>query len=214
MGSTLPALGPAEFRDRLERQAGRLAPEVLARLYLHFEYLVRWNPRLSLVGPGTAGELVERHYAESLAARPLLPAAGAVLVDVGSGAGFPGWVLAAARPDLEVWLVEPRRRKWAFLRHVTHRAALSCRCLDARVDAALRDRLPSTIDRVTVRAWRPAAAEWRALRQALEPAGRVLHWRSARPPAPPPGFRVGRTVALPGSDRTVTELLIGRDETP
>ena len=52
-----------------------------------------------------AGEVVERHYGESLAALPLAPAEGR-LVDLGSGAGFPGWVLAAARPGLEVTLVD------------------------------------------------------------------------------------------------------------
>ena len=106
MPSSLPDLSRPSFTERLRACAGEPLPErVSAALWAHYEELRRWNERISLVGPGTADEVVERHYGEALAALPLLGDA-ASLLDVGSGAGFPGFVLAAARPALEVTLVE------------------------------------------------------------------------------------------------------------
>ena len=69
---------------------------------------------------------------------------GERLLDLGSGAGFPGIVLAAARPDLEVTLLEARERKWAFLAAACRRAGLACRCLNARVSANPAD-LPAEL---------------------------------------------------------------------
>src|SRR5947209_4043348 len=129
----LPRLTPEELATALAAVSPEpLAPAVTAALHAHYLELARWNRTLSLIGPGTAGEIVERHYGESLAALPLVPEEGE-LVDLGSGAGFPGLVIAAARPRLAVTLVEARERKWAFLQAAARRAALPCRCLNARV---------------------------------------------------------------------------------
>ena len=112
MSAELPDLSLDEFRRRLEATSPvPVGPEVLDRLLAHYQELRRWNPSLSLVGPAAAADVVERHYAEALSGLPLIPAGARVLVDVGSGAGFPGFVLAAARPELEVTLVEPRQRR-------------------------------------------------------------------------------------------------------
>jgi len=175
-------------------------PEILDRLHAHHEELVRWAPRVDLVGPGAAPELLERHYAESLAALPLLPEGSARLVDIGSGAGFPGWMLAAARPDLEVWLVEPRERRAAFLRAATRRAGLSARVLAARVAAASRPLLPEAIDLLTVRAVRLDSGLFAALSGHLAPGAELLAWSGAEPPSVPEGSRLLDELPLPGSD--------------
>src|SRR5438132_9440850 len=115
MGVALPALTVEAFAaELLAHQPEPLSEAVVSALFAHYEELRRWAPRLALVGPGTAREVVARHFGESLAAVPHLPAAAGRLVDVGSGAGFPGLVLAAARPSWTVTLVEARERKWAF----------------------------------------------------------------------------------------------------
>ena len=198
MGATLQDLGPEAFRTRLTASS----PETLTAatqdaLYAHYQELRRWNPTLSLVGPGTADEVVERHYGESLAALPLLPPAPATLIDVGSGAGFPGFVLAAARPNLQVTLVEAQERKWAFLEAACRRAALPCRCLNARVAAPLPADFPALIDLVTARAIAPEALA--PLLERLAPTGRVLLWATGTPELG--GLAAGRTIALPGSER-------------
>ena len=96
----MPELTPAEFEDRLPGLFARAADRRDRRGALaHYRFLLRWNRQTSLVGPGTIDEAVETHYGESLAALPLLgDAEGKTIVDIGSGAGFPGFVLAAARP--------------------------------------------------------------------------------------------------------------------
>ena len=210
MGAQLPDLSRPEFGRRLRASVGEelsdhLPERACAALWEHYRELRRWNPRLSLVGPGTAERAVERHYGEALAALPLL-AAAATLLDVGSGAGFPGLVLAAVRPDLAVTLVESRERKWAFLQAAARRAGLSCRCLNARVDAAFD---PGPMDLVT---WRGIhlPAETRAALAAR--AGRVLVWSGAAEPAPPDGWRGARRVALAGSERRRIVEWVPREE--
>lgn len=98
MGAQLPAIPEVEFIENLKRESPvPLSASVLQMLWSHYEELRRWNPGLSLVGPGTAVSVMTRHYGESLAGLALLDEmgpCGGVLVDLGSGGGFPGFVLA------------------------------------------------------------------------------------------------------------------------
>lgn len=87
-----------------------------------------------LVGPREVPILWERHLLNSAAVSPLLPPDG-LLVDVGSGAGFPGVVLAAMRPDLEVVLLEPMERRVVWLEEAVERLGLTnARVLRARAE--------------------------------------------------------------------------------
>jgi 16S rRNA (guanine527-N7)-methyltransferase len=102
---------------------------------------------------------------------PVVPAAAlpepGTLLDVGSGNGSPGLVLALVRADLEVTLLEPRARRWAFLREAARSAGRSVRVLRARHDA-----YPGPAARtVTLRALALPLAE---LAPLVEPGGRVL----------------------------------------
>lgn len=146
MAGELPAI-PIELFERRIRKvyAGTLSSVTCECLHRHYEELRRWNPHLSLIGPGTREEVVERHYGESLAALELLdkPVARAVL-DIGSGAGFPGLVLAAARPEIDVTLIESRNRKWSFLQTAIRRCGLvNVRAIECRIEAR-----PDVLDKV------------------------------------------------------------------
>lgn len=238
MPPELPALTEVEFSRRLaDASPEGLSPlpaDALQRLFVHYEELRRWAGTIALIGPGAVGELFERHYAEALTALPWLPplpaqaggsGPGRRLLDLGSGAGFPGWILAAARPDLDVTLVEARERKWAFLATAARRARLSCRCLNARVSARSlaeppergdRIDLPERIDVVTVRALRLEAKTWSALVPHLAPGAQVLLWSGEVAEPPPAPFVAGRTLALSGSHRFLREycLPIALPDTP
>ena len=178
-----------------------LSPETVLALHQHYQELARWNRTLSLVGPGTAAEVISRHYGEALAALPLIPSGARQAVDIGSGAGFPGIVLAAARPGLLVTLCEARERKWAFLAAATRRASLPCRCLNARVGLPLPAGLPEEIDLVTARAVRLEPEVLEALASRLTPGGRILLWVGEDVPDLPPNLLPGRELPLAGSAR-------------
>jgi 16S rRNA (guanine527-N7)-methyltransferase len=183
---------------------------LIERLFVHYQQLRLWNERHSLIGPGTAEQVIERHYGESLAALSLLEPVSR-LMDLGSGAGFPGWVLAAARPELEVWLVEPRQKKQAFLRSAAQKASLSCRVLGAKVGASLPGDFPVEIDLVTVRALKLQPEAWSSLMGRMTSEARVLRWVGGAPQRPPGGFVIARRVPLPGRRRSLEELRRTKD---
>src|ERR1700688_795506 len=202
MGAKLPAIPRADF----ERGIAAVSPEPLpadamSALYAHYLELARWNERLGLIGAGTAEEVLVRHYGEALAALPLIPPSARRGVDLGSGAGFPGMVLAAARPDLEMTLVEAREKKWSFLVAAARKASLPCRCLNVRVASPLPDGLPESLDLVTVRALRLEADVLDAFARRLTPGGSVLLWVGERDPELPSRLLPHASLRLIGGDR-------------
>src|SRR5438105_127511 len=91
-----------------------LAPVAAEKLERYLELLLTWNRKINLTAITEPTEIVDRHFLDSLAVLPALGPA-ATLVDVGAGAGFPGAVLAIARPELRIACVESIRKKVAFL---------------------------------------------------------------------------------------------------
>lgn len=98
-----------------------LAQDQVRALFSHYELLKRWNLKINLTSIRSPEETVIRHYCESLFFAAHLPEspAGTTIVDIGSGAGFPGVPMAVLRPDWEITLVESRQRKAVFLREST-----------------------------------------------------------------------------------------------
>ncbi|MCB1562553.1 MAG: 16S rRNA (guanine(527)-N(7))-methyltransferase RsmG [Alphaproteobacteria bacterium] len=92
---------------------------VFAKLELYHALLLKWQKALNLVSPKTLDDAWNRHFIDSAQLVPLLEGESRTLVDIGSGAGFPGLVIAMMRPDLEVYLVESDERKCEFLRTVS-----------------------------------------------------------------------------------------------
>lgn len=126
--------------ERLEKQAALLA---------------RWNPRINLVSQASLEHVWDRHFADSAQLWSLRPAGARLWVDLGSGAGFPGLVVAAmaaeSDPALEVRLVESDQRKAAFLTAAIREAKLPATVLAERVE-----RLPPLqADVVSARALAP-----------------------------------------------------------
>lgn len=198
----LPPLSLESFAAELAKHSPEpLSPRTAEALYAHYQELSLWNQRLSLVGPGTAGEIVERHYGESLAALPLLPSEAQVGLDLGSGAGFPGIVLAAARPGLAVTFVEAREKKWAFLLAAIRRASLPCTALNVRVGVPLPAGLPARLDLVSTRALKLDPEMLAVLAERLSETGCFLLWVGGDDPELPPALAVDGSVRLPGSDR-------------
>lgn len=135
---------PSERMRLAERYAELLATDGVVR---------------GLIGPREAPRLWDRHLVNCALLAELMPDGGAVC-DVGSGAGLPGLVLAIARPDLHVTLVEPLLRRTTFLEEVVADLTLSnVEVVRARADALHGER---RFDVVTSR--------------AVAPLGRLLDW--------------------------------------
>ncbi len=102
-----------------EKLGLHLHDEAVDRLYIYFRELRRWNRKMNLIAKGSSGKrIIENHFLDSLTLLPFLKGSGTHLLDVGSGAGFPGLVCGAAALDVECTLVEPRLKKVSFLRHI------------------------------------------------------------------------------------------------
>jgi len=138
--------GPEEFASKTG-----VSRETLARLKAYADILADWNARHNLVARSTLPDLWRRHFWDSAQLTPLIPATARTLADLGSGAGFPGLVLAAMRPDLAVTLHEATTKKCAFLQAAADRMGLPVTVQNAR----LEDLRPHTFDVVTARALAP-----------------------------------------------------------
>lgn len=121
------------LRDQLEilqngcRKWGiDLSPAQREKFSLYIENLLLWNQRINLVSSKDIGRLAQRHFLESLAPLKLIPIKeGEEVLDLGSGAGFPGLPLKIARSDLLLSLTESTRKKALFLQKMVDLLRLS-----------------------------------------------------------------------------------------
>lgn len=109
--------------------------ETRQRLALYEAELRRWQRVKNLVGRTTLDAFTVRHLADSLQLADL--ADGEVWADLGTGAGLPGLVVAIARPDRLVHLVDSDSRKCAFLRHAARTVGANVRVWEGRIDSIL-----------------------------------------------------------------------------
>ena len=109
-----------------KEDACRLIPvtdDVFARIVTYHDLLVKWQKAINLVSPKTIPESWHRHFLDSMQISQFIPQKG-VLADIGSGAGFPGLVLAMMKPELDVHMIESDERKGQFMRTVSRETEL------------------------------------------------------------------------------------------
>jgi len=88
--------------------------------------LLKWRRKVNLIARDTPEpQVVENHFLDSLTLMAFIQGEGAHLLDVGTGAGFPGLVLACVLPQVRFTLVEPRLKRVSFLRHVIRSLGLT-----------------------------------------------------------------------------------------
>ncbi len=163
----------ALFKARLAALGAPCDARAAERLAAYHGMLAEWNERVNLTADAELDAMLDRHYLDSLA--PLAVAGlfpkNARLIDVGSGAGFPGLPLAVARPDLDVLLLDSLAKRVAFLDAVIDTLGLTnVRTLHARAEDAARD--PALRGRFDVAAARAVAAA-PVLMELLLPFARV-----------------------------------------
>src|SRR4051794_556467 len=108
--------------------------ETLARLQAYAGLLTNWSGRINLVASSTLADPWRRHFLDSAQLFPLIPSGSQSLIDLGSGAGFPGLVLAVMGVQ-GIELVESDARKCAFLREAARVAGAKATVRNARIEA-------------------------------------------------------------------------------
>lgn len=118
-----------------------LAPDHLDRFERYAGELVEWNRRVNLTAITEPVDIARKHFLDSLSVLAVLAGrAGDSLIDVGSGAGFPGLPIKLMRPDLRVTLVESARKKCEFLHYMVKTLELKgVTIVQARAEDAARD---------------------------------------------------------------------------
>jgi 16S rRNA (guanine(527)-N(7))-methyltransferase RsmG len=151
MSTERAPLSPERFEALLSAAAPvfgvALSPAVKAGLGRYLSQLDLWRRKTNLTGRLSAEDLAT-HTLECVLGETLIPH-GAQVVDIGSGAGFPGVPLAIARPDLGVSPLEPRKKRLEFLKHVSRAVPIpNCSPLEGRRE----DLAPGSYDVATSRA--------------------------------------------------------------
>lgn len=146
----------------------------MEQLATHFALLLKWNQKINLTSIRKPEEIATRHFEESLFLTKLLPEPDGLLVDVGSGAGFPGLPLKIVWPGVETVLLEPNHKKATFLKEVIRSCGFrGIEVRAERLEAAVRGDLAGRGALTTMRAVAPTAAVLTNLARLLAPAGRV-----------------------------------------
>jgi 16S rRNA (guanine527-N7)-methyltransferase len=204
------AVSAAWLGARLARPAealgAGLSPSALALLARYAELVLDWGARFNLTGARSREALADEHLADALALLAHLPAGPFRYVDVGSGAGLPGLVLAILRPDASGVLLEPARKKHAFLAHAIRELALAAR-IEARPERLavhLASACPGYDVAISRAVW--PLPEWLELALPLvKPGGSVVGFEGAERTRVPAGA-VRHPYALVGKQRAIILL--------
>jgi 16S rRNA (guanine527-N7)-methyltransferase len=156
-------------------EIANVSRETLDKLRRYADLLVKWQKSINLVGGDTLNDLWRRHFLDAAQLVPLVPPDARIIMDFGSGAGFPGLVLAIML-DLEVNLVESSGKKVAFLREAARVSGASVKLHQGRIEGLP---LPKS-DLITARALAPLHQLLEFSVPNLEPHGLCLFLKGAR----------------------------------
>ena len=160
-----------------EALAGQIdvSRETMDRLAAYVALVEKWQQRVNLVSASTLPDIWMRHIWDSAQLAPLVPAGTGRIVDVGSGAGFPGLVLAALC-DAELHLVESDQKKAVFLQTVIRETGIRAIVHNRRIESLP----PIGADIVTARALASLERLFELLEAQLGPGTRCLFLKGAR----------------------------------
>ena len=171
--------------DDLPSWAGGLGLELSGRQVEQFrrflDLLLAWNLRIALVSQDSPDEIVCKHFADSLAAASICRRGDRVL-DLGSGAGFPGLPIAIAHPDVSVSMIEASQKKVSFLLNAVSQLALAnARVLEGRIEKlAAESDLEAHFDLVISRALTDLHEFLNLAAPFLTAAGRAIAMKGPR----------------------------------
>lgn len=171
-------LSETSVRHLLEPFGLELAPAQIGQLVTYLELLLRWNKRINLTAIHDPQACVTRHFGESLCLARWVELRGKLL-DIGSGAGFPGLALKIVFPLLSVTLLEPVAKKRAFLKEVARACGMDAVEVRAeRLEEFVRQGAPNAFDFATSRAVGHLEELIPLAARCLRPGGRLYLWLS------------------------------------
>ena len=147
-------------------EPSKFFPERQNEALAYAEFLKSAGIERGLIGPREADRIWERHILNCIPVSTLMKKRASVL-DIGSGAGLPGVVIALARPDLKVTLLEPLQRRVNFLEEAV--AGLGIEVLRGKAESH-----KGQYDYVTARAVAPLTKLWEISKHLIEPGGSLL----------------------------------------
>ena len=139
------------IRDYLRASIPGLTAEQEQKFCLYFDMLTDWNTRMNLTAITEAEGVAQKHFADSVLPISLIPV-GAVVADVGTGAGFPGVPIKIMRPDIELVLIDSLGKRVNFLTALTEAMGMDAKCLHSRAEDAGRGPLRESFDIALTRA--------------------------------------------------------------
>ena len=167
----MPALDLTSIGELLAPFYPHPSQHLLGQLSVYLELLLKWNGRTNLTSIRTPEDIVRRHFGESLFVAGHLPQCS-TLLDLGSGAGFPGLPIQLVSPKLRVTLAESQNKKVSFLREVIRTLELDTEVWHGRIEAMPADR---RFDVVTLRAVDSPQAALELAHARLAIGGTVAH---------------------------------------
>jgi len=148
----LPILNEATVRQLLEPFGLTLSSNQIGQLIAYLQLLLRWSEKMNLTGVRDPATCVRRHFGESLYLARWVQLQGRLL-DIGSGAGFPGLCLKIVFPDLAVTLLEPVAKKRGFLKEVARVCGMNLvEVRRERLEDFVAGGVPAAYDAATARA--------------------------------------------------------------
>ncbi len=168
-----------DFREFLTRglQSIGIKPASLytGEFELYYRELKRWSRAYNITGLRDEEEILTRLYLDSILYLKYIPSYGETLLDVGSGGGFPGLVIKIMRRDLGVTLLEPSRKRVAFLNHVSTMLKLKrLRIVQSTIEEFVKTQSNAEFDVITTKALFRAADLVRKSQRVLRSNGIVL----------------------------------------
>ncbi|MCZ6634316.1 MAG: 16S rRNA (guanine(527)-N(7))-methyltransferase RsmG [bacterium] len=164
------------FSKALEHLRIRLCAKQTNQFVLYHKHLQEWAQRVRLVSRNDRSRIWERHFLDSLTAVPLIGTQPSRMLDLGSGAGFPGMPIKIVIPRLDVVLLEPARMKALFLRSLIEKLEVGgVICVRERVeDRDFISKFQGRFDIVVSRAVGPLRQLCVWIRPLLNVGGRIL----------------------------------------
>lgn len=189
------------LKEGLRQLSFPVSEQQYALLAEYIALLQKWNTRMNLIARGDVPKIAQRHLLDSLAIAPFIQ--GERIIDVGTGAGFPGIPLSILLPAKSFFLLDSNQKRQIFVNHVVKALSLSnAECLSTRVEAYQPTEKFSTI---LTRAFAPLAEMLPLTAHLLMPGGcwlAMLGKRQMVEQIPSSGYQLKQVVSLhvPGEE--------------